>query len=363
MITFVTMPDSVRRYNKSKADLHPPGGLSPQVPAMLEAVHFRSNLLAWYGRHKRDLPWRRTRDPYGIWVSEIMLQQTRVSAVIPYYEKFLTRFPDIATLASAPEQDLLAAWAGLGYYSRARNLQAAAKSIVRKGAFPTDYDAVRELPGIGDYTAAAITSIALGHPRAVLDGNVMRVISRLLTEPGDIANSATRRRMQAAADDLLDPEHPGGYNQAVMELGATVCLPKQPQCLLCPVSSQCQAHKQGRQQEFPIKAKRAAARIVSKRLMVIQGPDSGFLFWKRPANSKRLAGFWELPEPDQLADAQVGRTVGRFTHTIVNTRFQMEVVQGSIKVVPQGFSFLSKMLFDEVPLSTTAKKGLACLLK
>ncbi len=358
----MTKPDPLRRYNKAK-QICILQAAPPSKSTMLEAVRFRRNLLGWYVGHKRDLPWRRSRDPYRIWVSEIMLQQTRVSAVIPYYEKFLARFPDVATLASAPEQDLLAAWAGLGYYSRARNLQAAAKTIKQTGGFPSDYNALRELPGIGDYTAAAITSIAFGHPRAVLDGNVMRVMARLLAEPGDIGDSGTRRRLQAAADHLLDPKHPGENNQAVMELGATVCLPRQPQCLLCPVAGHCEARRQARQHEFPVKLKRAGVSIVFKKLIVIPGASSDFLFWKRPPNSPRLAGFWELPEPDQLAGAQVGEPIGHFTHTIVNTKYQFEVVQGAIKAVPEGFSFLSKMLFDEVPLSTTAKKALACLLK
>lgn len=331
---------------------------------MFNAVQFRLSLSRWYLRHKRDLPWRRNRDPYRIWLSEIMLQQTRVTAVIPYYEKFLKRFPDIQALASAPEQDLLAAWAGLGYYSRARNLQAAAKTIVQTaGGFPTRYEALLQLPGIGEYTAAAIASIAFGRPRAVLDGNVMRVISRISAEPGDIGHPATRRRLQAAADGLLDPRQPGEHNQAMMELGATVCLPRQPQCLLCPVAERCEARRAGRQDEFPIKSKRAPANVVAKQLIIVTGSKNEVLFWQRPPDSRRLAGFWELPEPGQLAGARVGGQIGQFRHTIVNTSYRFQVLRGSIKNVPEGFSFLSKRLLDEVPLSTTAKKGLACLQK
>ena len=329
----------------------------------LDAVQFRRNLLQWYSRHKRDLPWRRSRDPYRVWVSEIMLQQTRVNAVIPYYERFLARFPDVQALASAQEQELLAAWAGLGYYSRARNLQAAAKAIVQTAAFPTGYQTLLELPGIGEYTAAAIASIAFGHPRAALDGNVMRVISRVWADPGDIGRSSTRQRLQAAADSLLDLKQPGEHNQAIMELGATVCLPKQPKCQLCPISDQCVARRAGRQQEFPIKAKRAAANLVAKQLIIVAGAKSRVLFWQRPADSRRLAGFWELPEPGQLSGAQLGERIGHFRHTIVNTNYRFEVLRATIKSVPEGFSFLSKKLFDEVPLSTTAKKGIACLRK
>src|SRR6202049_1584982 len=188
----------------------------------------RSRLLLWYQKSKRDLPWRRTRDPYRIWVSEIMLQQTRVAAVIPYYEQFLARFPDVAALASAPEQELLAAWAGLGYYSRARNLQRAAKKILELGTFPGDYLSLRDLAGVGEYTAAAIASMAFGLPHAALDGNVIRVLSRLTAEQGNIGSGAVRKRLREAADALLDPKRPGEFNQALMELGAMVCLANKP---------------------------------------------------------------------------------------------------------------------------------------
>src|SRR3984885_2087066 len=196
----------------------------------LDASWIRRKLLEWYRKHKRDLPWRRTQDPYRIWISEVMLQQTRVAAVIPYYERFLTLFPNASALASAAEQNLLAAWAGLGYYSRARNLQKAARAIVELPRFPKDYAALRQLPGVGDYTAAAVASIAFGAPHAVLEGNVLRVLSRLVAERGDIKSQVVRRSLGALAETLLDRRRPGEFNQALMELGATVCLPKQPLC-------------------------------------------------------------------------------------------------------------------------------------
>jgi len=327
-------------------------------------AQFRRSLLRWYARHKRNLPWRRDRDPYRVWISEIMLQQTRVNAVIPYYERFLNRFPTVEVLASAEEQPLLAAWAGLGYYHRARNLQAAARQIVNRGGFPREYDEIRDLPGIGDYTAAAVSSIAFGSPRAALDGNVIRVLSRLIAEPGDVGSAATRLRLQQAAVDLLDPKRPGEHNQAMMELGATVCLPRQPQCLLCPVSVHCEARKTGRQEEFPIKSKRAAANIVTKQLLIVtKANQSKVLLWRRPAASRRLAGFWELPEPGQLCGARVERKLGQFRHSIVNTSYHFEVLAASIHTAPEGFLFLTKEKLDELPLSTTAKKGLACLGK
>ncbi|HWB95145.1 MAG TPA: A/G-specific adenine glycosylase, partial [Bryobacteraceae bacterium] len=205
------------------------------------AKSFAAALLAWYARSHRDLPWRRTRDPYRIWISEIMLQQTRAQAVIPYYEKFLDRFPTVEALAEAPEHDVLAAWSGLGYYSRARNLQKAAVAITAAGGFPREYEELRRLPGIGPYTAAAIASIAFGLPHAVLDGNVMRVVARLENDPADIASPKTRARFQQRAQELLDPREAGHFNQAIMELGATLCLPRAPQCLLCPVAGECRA--------------------------------------------------------------------------------------------------------------------------
>ena len=288
-----------------------------------------------------------------------MLQQTRVNAVIPYYERFLQRFPSVQALASVEEPALLAAWAGLGYYHRARNMQAAARQVVSSGGFPRHYDDIRKLPGIGEYTAAAIASIAFGAPRAALDGNVARVVSRLMASP-----SGSRKALQAVADQLLDIQQPGTHNQAMMELGATVCLPRNPHCLLCPVSAYCEARHQGRQEEFPAKTKPAAALIVDKQLLIVRkAKDSQILFWQRPAESRRLAGFWELPETSQLAGARVQKKLGQFRHSIVNTNYRFEVLAGTIRTAPEGFYFLSTNSLHELPLSTTAKKGLACLGK
>jgi len=327
---------------------------------MRKPAHFRTSLLEWYARHKRDLPWRRNQDPYRVWLSEIMLQQTRVAAVIPYSERFIERFGSVEALASASEQDLLAAWAGLGYYSRARNLQAAAKLVHERGRFPNEYERIQELPGIGDYTAAAISSIAFGLPRAALDGNVIRVLSRVLAEAGDIGSARTRFQLKAAASELIDPKRPGEFNQAMMELGATVCLPKQPQCLLCPVAEYCEARRSGRQREFPVKRKRGGSNVVAKQLLILR-TQCGILFWRRPSTSRRLGGFWELPDPAQLPDARVEKTIGHFRHTIVDTIYCFQVLEGTTQTTPDGFSYLTKELLDEVPLSTTAKKALACL--
>jgi A/G-specific adenine glycosylase len=225
-----------------------------------ELTSFRRKLLGWFQRYQRDLPWRRTKDPYCIWLSEIMLQQTRVAAVIPYYERFLARFPDVRALATAPEDEVLRLWSGLGYYSRARNLQRAAREIVAKhdGVFPRAHEDVLALSGIGDYTAAAILSIACGARHAVLDGNVARVLARLLAVKGDLREGGRWQSLQRSAEELLDGRFPGDWNQAMMELGATVCTPRSPRCLVCPVAQFCHARKQGIAESLPMARRKPA---------------------------------------------------------------------------------------------------------
>lgn len=288
-----------------------------------------------------------------------MLQQTRVAAVIPYYERFLERFATVESLASAPESDLLAAWAGLGYYSRARNLQRAAQQIVAYGGFPCTWDGIRDLPGIGDYTAAAVGSIAFGLPHAAVDGNVLRVLSRLTADPSMIDSGPARKRFQMLADRLLAPKQPGDFNQAMMELGATICLPAQPLCLLCPVSVCCEARQTGRQDQFPIKRPKPQSIKMGRRLLLIER-NGEVLLWQRPAASQRLGGFWELPEREQLPSAEVGRTIGAFRHTIVNTNYECQVVAASMDAQVPGFIWIRKARLPEIPLSTTARKALAC---
>ena len=291
-----------------------------------------------------------------------MLQQTRVVAVIPYYERFLHQFPDVDTLAAAEEQVLLAAWAGLGYYSRARNLQKAAKTIVESRGFPTAYPGIRNLPGVGDYTAAAVASIAFDLPHAVLDGNVIRVLSRLTEESGNVDSTVVRSRLRAAADSLIDPRRPGEFNQGLMELGATVCLPRQPRCLSCPLARDCRARQSGRQNELPVKSARAGSEEVEIQLLVIERAGK-ILAWKRPPESRRLAGFWELPEPGQVPRAGIGSKIAEFRHTIVNTIYSYHVFRASLSRVPAKFCWLSKKELHEFPLSTAAKKALSCLEK
>ena len=303
----------------------------------------RRALIRWYERAQRDLPWRRTRDPYAIWISEIMLQQTRVAAVIPYYERFLASFPDADTLARAPEMQVLAMWSGLGYYSRARNLQKAARQIAGLGEFPRDYAAIRELAGVGDYTAAAISSLVFGLPHAVVDGNVRRVIVRLLSD--DHAD------VQSHANLLLDRSDPGGWNQALMELGAMVCLPRDPRCGECPVARQCIAHRQGTEDTLPAKRAKPAAVRLTRTLLVVHRKGRILL-----VPSTRVKGFWDLPEA--LKDASPGRTLGEFRHTITHRHYRFIVREAVVGRVPGEGRWWTESQLEKIPLSTTARKAL-----
>jgi A/G-specific adenine glycosylase len=247
------------------------------------------------------MPWRETRDPYAIWISEAMLQQTRVETVIPYWERFLRRFPDVHALATADLDDVLGAWAGLGYYSRARNLQAAARVIDRDhgGKLPNDAETLQTLPGIGRYTAGAVASIAFDRPEPILDGNVKRVLARLLGIREDIGRPATVERLWEEAGALAHGPHPGDLNQALMELGATVCTPRTPRCEACPVSQCCDARAKGDAESLPIKARKKAARKVEAvaALVVRRGKA---LAVRRPSRGL-LGGLWDLPGGDLMA--------------------------------------------------------------
>jgi A/G-specific adenine glycosylase len=321
-----------------------------------EIEEFRANLLAWYGEQRRDLPWRRTRDPYAIWISEIMLQQTRVAAAIPYYECFLTRFPDWAALADAPEQDVLAHWAGLGYYYRARNLQRAARRMREHGAFPSSYEAIRELPGVGDYTAAAIASIAFGLPHAVVDGNVLRVLSRVCDDFTDIASASGRKHFARIADELVERAQPGEFNQAVMELGATVCLPKDPQCLLCPAARLCGARANGHQNELPVKIT-AQKSVEEHRTVFWIEQDGALLLWQRPADARLMPGFWELPECEQLKDVEERRRLGSFRHTITFHHYRFDVVEARAPLELGACEWVRITDLTTLPVSTILKKA------
>jgi A/G-specific adenine glycosylase len=269
-------------------------------------------LLDWFARHGRDLPWRRRRTPYRVWVSEIMLQQTRVEQAIGFYRRFLARFPSIRALATAPIGDVLKAWEGLGYYARARQLHAAARLIVERhgGRFPRHTDDIRALPGVGPYTAAAVGSLAFGIDAAALDGNVMRVLARLTEFSGDISKPASRAALQAIADVLLPRGNAGPFNEALMELGATVCTPRRPACVACPWSRFCAAYSSGQPESFPRKSKKKPIPHKHVGAGVVIDSRGRYLIAQRKHDSL-LGGLWEFPggtrEPGESIEACIAR--------------------------------------------------------
>lgn len=268
-------------------------------------LSFRQKLLAWYDENKRDLPWRRSKNPYHIWVSEIMLQQTRVDTVIPYYERFLDWFPTVESLANAPEERLLKAWEGLGYYSRVRNMQTAAQQIMSEfeGKFPSTYEGISSLKGIGPYTAGAISSIAFNLPRPAVDGNVMRVLARLFEVNHDIGNPSNRKIFQAMMEVLIDLDRPGDFNQALMDLGSDIEAPVNPRPEESPVKDFSAAYRHGTMERYPIKAPKKKPIPIYLKALVVQNSQGQFLLEKNESE-KLLAGFWHFPliEVDEFSD-------------------------------------------------------------
>lgn len=304
---------------------------------------FRRRLLNWYDRNKRDLPWRENRDPYRVWLSEIMLQQTRVAAVVDYYERFLGRFPTIDKLARARESSVLAAWSGLGYYRRARMLHAAAKKILKehKGKFPGKAEDLLALPGVGRYTAAAVASIAFDQPVAVVDGNVERVLRRV--QGKDLAGEG----LWLAAAEFLDRRRPGDFNQALMELGATICLPRQPQCPLCPVSGLCATRGELQRAEKPPRQKKQEIRYA------FDSRNGSIFLVKRPQDAALMPGMWEFPE---IADANgMGAEWLTLRHSITVTDYVVRVIQ---RPAPEGADgrWVQKSRVTTLPLTGLARK-------
>ena len=322
---------------------------------------FQNQLLEWYDRGHRELPWRRVGaggrpNPWHILVSEFMLQQTRVEAVIPYFQEFLAQFPDPRSLVAAHEPKALAVWSGLGYYSRIRNLRRAAQMMA--DGFPTSYEAIRALPGVGPYTAAAVASIGFNLPHAVADGNVFRVLARFTGDAGDIGSQITRQRLTDVAQSLLYPTRPGDFNQAMMELGATLCLPRSPQCLLCPISADCKARQENLQDQLPVKRRKAAPERATLDLMVVER-NGRILLSQRSPEERRMAGFWELPARDSLSEAAAERVIGEFVHTIVNTRYEVRVWSGSVAHKPRRMQWFPLDRLEPIPLTTASRKALA----
>jgi A/G-specific adenine glycosylase len=296
---------------------------------------FQSDLINWFKQEQRDLPWRKDQDPYKIWVSEIMLQQTRVDTVIPYFNRFIEWFPTIEDLAGAEEDKVLKAWEGLGYYSRVRNLQSAVKEVNEKysGIVPNSPDAISGLKGVGPYTAGAILSIAYGIPEPAVDGNVMRVLSRVLSIWEDIAKSSSRKIFEKAVRELISHEDPSSFNQALMELGALICTPTSPSCLLCPVRDHCQAFDEGVQNELPIKTKKSKTRDVQLEAAILLDTNGKILIHKRPSTGL-LANLWEFPNVEIHHPLQKEReqVIELFEHTL-HLKVKLEKIIGQLEHV------------------------------
>ncbi|MBO4299212.1 MAG: A/G-specific adenine glycosylase [Clostridia bacterium] len=325
---------------------------------------FSEELLAWHDANARELPWRGERDPYRIWISEIMLQQTTTQTVKGYYARFLAAFPTVRALADAPEQEVLKLWEGLGYYSRARNLQKAAKIVAHEmdGRLPDTAAALKKLPGIGDYTAGAIASMAYGRRELAMDGNLVRVLARLTAEGGCVGETAVKKRLRAAGEALVDADRPGDFNQAMMGLGRLVCLPGEPKCGECPVSRWCAARARGLERDLPVtppriekKTERRGVALVfcGGRVLVRRRPEDGL-----------LGGLWEFPNfPDAMdapslveclaelgVNAAGGRRIGAASHAFTHLLWKME-----------GFAFSAAALPDGEKLRAVDAAGLAAL--
>ena len=310
-------------------------------------------LIQWYRENARILPWRSDPTPYHVWVSEIMLQQTRVAAVLDYYRRFLEELPDVAALAAAEEDRLMKLWQGLGYYSRARNLQRAARQIMEEhgGRFPDTYEGIRALAGVGDYTAGAIASIAFGLPVPAVDGNVLRVVSRITGDGSDVTRPETKRRMGQALRQVMPLEAPGEFNQALMELGATVCLPNgAPLCGECPAKELCAARREERTDQLPVKPPKKARRVEERTVFLIFHGDRVAL--RRRPERGLLAGLWEYPnepapapcpvEAAALADGPAGKHI--FTH--VEWRMTSRLVEAASAALPEGWIWADRTALE-----------------
>ncbi len=356
-----------------------------KAAASLAAI--RRALLQWYAATARDLPWRRTRDPYCIWLSEIMLQQTRVETVLPYYARFLAAYPTVADLAAAPVDRVLKLWEGLGYYSRGRNLHAAARHVVqtRAGQLPQSASEWAELPGIGRYTAAAIASIAAGEPVATVDGNITRVLARLFRVESDITAKPTRDLIWQHAESLLDRNSPGDFNQALMDLGARVCTPRSPDCAACPLAKWCAARAAGRSAALPQRKRRVPPLEIHAAAAIVCA-DSHYLLVQRPARGL-LAGLWGWPTVELTGYAStaarlrahlrglLGRSVALGTpvttieHVFTHRHLHLTIFSAVLKspcfsdVSPQSTRWLTRDQFGEVALATVDRKALQAVLR
>ena len=353
----------------------PKRATSPLSPRWRRAL--ARKLLDWFAAHARDLPWRRTKDLYAIWVSEIMLQQTQVATVIPYWQRFLSRFPDVASLADADEEDVLRLWEGLGYYRRARQLHAAARKIAREhgGQFPASYSAVRELPGIGRYTAGAILSIGRDQRLPILEANSIRVLSRLAAFEGDPASTAGQKHLWSLAEQTLPAKGCGAFNQALMELGSEVCTSKSPACDRCPVAALCEARRRGLVDSIPRPGKRMNYEDATHVAVVVR--DRGRVLLRQCQRGERWAGLWDFPRfeanghgtlAEQIArqtyeltgvEVAPGERLATFKHGVTRFRITLHCYAArktSKRRIGQAARWVALPELVDYPLSTTGRK-------
>lgn len=337
---------------------------------------FQMDLLAWYEENKRTLPWRENQDPYTVWVSEIMLQQTKVDTVIPYFNRFIDKYPSTFALAAADEEEVLKSWEGLGYYSRARNLQTAVREVVEKydGKVPNNKEELGELKGVGPYTKGAILSIAFDQPEPAVDGNVMRVFSRLLLINDDIARPKTKKRFEELVREVISKEDPSSFNQAIMDLGATICTPKSPACLLCPVQQYCEAFAVGAETELPVKSKAKKPKSMAYAGLIIKNNENKYIIEQR-AETGLLANFYQFPMAplDEITiekiplwfyeeyglKIKVNRHVGKVKHVFSHIIWQVEVYSAEIENVvelDERLQLVDKAELDVLPFPVPHQK-------
>ena len=336
-------------------------------------MNIQTDLLNWYKENKRDLPWRKTNNPYYIWISEIMLQQTQVSTVIPYYEHFIQTFPTIKDLANAPIEDVYKCWEGLGYYSRARNLQEAAKTISKNynNIFPNSYNDIIALKGIGPYTASAISSIAFNIPKGVVDGNVLRIFSRIYNDYSNIALDKTKKAYQELCDKLISKEDPSSFNQALMDLGATICKPKGPLCQICPLQAHCKSHKLNTQHLLPINIKKLKNTEINYLTCIIEYNDEIFFIKNQEGLLSGLYGFvqYDVESPksyealflkDFNEDIEVCEFIKEVKHVFSHRTWKMQVYKAKFIKQPH-LKLYTKKEIELIPISTAHKKLLKFL--
>lgn len=345
--------------------------LADKILRNYDKTAFKTNLIEWYEKNRRNLPWRKTKDPYKIWVSEIMLQQTKVDTVIDYYKKFIKKYPTVEALAQADEQEVLKMWEGLGYYSRARNLHTAAKEVVATydGIIPNEPTLLGELKGIGPYTKGAIASIAFDLPEPAVDGNVMRVLSRTLLLQDNISEAKTRKRMENIVRDLISIHNPSAFNQGLMELGALICTPRSPACMICPVQTECRAFFEGMQHQLPVKLKKKKQRVEPYIVLLLKNHEGKIAIEQRP-NEGLLANMWQFPmiKKDLIKDDVIKesvettydisytnmRKVGKLRHIFSHIIWELDVYEAdSNDQIARDLQFVSVNSLTSYPFSVS----------